>query len=71
MTNRKALARTFQSIVNHVQRGGTLKSQRGTELVDRYNSLRSAMYREDYDGWVAFCATQDAALDHDGYDLFA
>jgi len=65
------LARTFQSILNHVKRGGTIKSQRGSQLVDRYNELKAAMIHNDHDRWLAFCNMQKAAFDHDGYDLFA
>lgn len=64
------LNRTFKAIQNHTSKGGTIRSKRGIELVDRYNDLKRNA-QDEPKVWIAFCNSINAAFDHDGYDLFA
>lgn len=61
------------SINAHVGRGGGLNSNRGHDLVDRYNALKETLYgtTEGLVAWVSYCGKYGFDTRHDGYDLFA
>jgi len=74
MTNEQVatkLKQTFRSIQNHVNRGGSLNSIRGQQLVDRYNDLRRTAIHHNAPTWNLYCTDIQACCTHNGHDLFA
>jgi hypothetical protein len=71
MTVIQKLEKCKASIAAHIKRGAGLNSQRGYELVDRYEGLRLAAYELKNSEWAEYCKANDMAVGHDGYDLFA
>ena len=68
----KWLHKTEKSIATYVSQGGQMKYERGLTLLDRYNTLRSAIVEHDgYEFWCELCEKAGADATHDGYDLFA
>ena len=66
------LRKTLNSINAHIARGGTNTSQRGMELVDRYDDLRKALIGEGgySPAWLAYCDSIGADRSHRGFDFF-
>ena len=66
------LIKTLSSINAHIARGGTHTSQRGYDLVDRYNDLREALIgdRGYSAAWIAYCDSIGACRTHVAFDLF-
>jgi len=65
------IGKTYNSIIAHIARGGSHKSRRGYELIDRYNGLKTKLLHSNQDGWRAHCAGTNSDITHDGYDFFA
>ena len=65
------LHKTLKSISAHVARGGSHTSQRGFELIDRYNDLKDELNDKNQTAWHAYCREVGADPSHDAYDLFA
>jgi hypothetical protein len=67
------LNKTLNSINAHMARGGKHSSQRGMELIDRYNDLKAeAVSVGGYSNpeWKAYCAKIKCDLSHDAYDFY-
>jgi hypothetical protein len=71
MSPLKQIGRTYTSIVNLMNRGGSLNSKRGQLLADRYNDLKSELTHGGRELWEAHCRGINACPTHNGYDLFA
>lgn len=65
----KQLERTANSLNNHISRGGGQNSQRGYQLADRYNDLRSQAIHNG--NWQDFCKQRNWDTSHTAQDFFA
>lgn len=75
LTDEQRTARILKarkSIYAHIYRGGTHTSQRGMELVDRYDDLREQLIgdRGYSPAWLAYCDSIGADCAHRGFDFF-
>lgn len=69
----KAAEKTANSIAAHGQRGGTANSERGQQLIDRYEELREAILATErgVNAWNEWCKKRGYYAGHDAYDFFA
>ena len=68
------LNKTKISINNFIWRGGTMNSDRGYDLLDRYGELMDEAKERNDRGinlWKEYCASHVISFDHDQYDMFA
>jgi hypothetical protein len=75
LTDEQRTARILKarkSVYAHIARGGTHLSQRGMDLVDRYDDLREQLVgdRGYSAAWIAYCDSIGACRTHRGFDLF-
>ena len=66
------LEKTLSSIRAHTARGGSHRSQRGRDLILRYDDLKEAAVGEQgyTPAWTAYCASINACPSHTGIDFF-
>jgi hypothetical protein len=65
------LHKTEKSIQNHVKRGGHANTQKGYELIDRYDNHLKQIKQKHYDDWKSHCKTKNIDPLHSGIDLYA
>lgn len=68
-TTIEKLEKTRKSLSNYVARGGRNTSQRGYDLIDRYNDLRDMAIRDGL--WKDYCDEHNFSIFHDAIDFFA
>ena len=69
MNTIEKLIKTKNSMNAHMDRGGRERSQRGQELIHRYNALK--WIAEDQGVWDEYCDLENAVESHWGGCLYA
>lgn len=65
------LTKTDKSIASFKWNGGTMNSDRGLDLLDRYGDLVDEMKENRYSDWKNYCDKNGSSYSHDQYDMFA
>ena len=67
----KWLDKTSDSIAKHVMKGGSVHSQRGSDLRMRYDDHREWLKEKHPKHWEAYCKKHGHSVEHDASDMFA
>lgn len=66
----KVLERTRKSIQSHSLRGGSNNSQRGQELIDRYEEHKEYLIQHAPSKWKEYSKKIGSHEEHDGSDFY-
>lgn len=76
MTNNQVISwlnETFQSVNTYMENGGSLHTDRGYKLADRYSELMDEAKIRNLDVgtlWRSYCDIESLDYYHDQYDIF-